>query len=1171
MASSLDQIEADLREAVAPGFRNDLLARGQARSIIWREGALPDDAPNFSALLSYDLLSYGYGLLGQALRLRELGGNQDLARVAFEHAAGAIEAVISKGNPSNRDRGFHRVAAASAYHLGRFSARAYSLLVSHLEDANISSIERALALLILRRLSQLERELVVSRLSGPGTDENIVAFLAERAARADDIDDLGDDDGASHLLDGVDYALADTFMAALAIFLLALERGESQLVEQSTARLQTGLDVCRELNLVPQWWAFRITMHLLGDLWSSSFHHLLPLGPNQPRAQEWAELRELFIAILSSRERAEIELWPSQIEGAARAIDQSDDLVISLPTSAGKTRIAELCILRCLSLGKRVVFISPLRALSAQTEFTLQRTFLPLGKSISTLYGSIGATGFDEDVLRARDIVVGTPEKLDFALRNDPSLIDDVGLIVLDEGHMIGLGEREVRYEVQIQRLLKRADANQRRIVCLSAILPEGDKIDDFVSWLRRDRPGGPVQNDWRPTRLRFGEVTWRGDHARLDVSVGAERPWVEKFLEAKVPPEKKRKKPFPRDQRELCVAAAWRLIEDGQSVLIYCPERRSVDPFAKVIVDLHERGLLPTVLQGAAEQLSIALSIGREWFGPGHPILKSLRLGVAIHHGALPTPFRKEVERLLREGVLRLTVSSPTLAQGLNLSATCILFHSVVRNREPIEASEFKNIIGRAGRAYVDVEGLVLCPMFDNVRSRRHHWEKLTAQAASQEMESGLLRLVITLMQRMLKKLGNANIDQLSDFVLNNASAWDFARLARESDEEAKLEERRWHQHVASLDTAILCLLGDQEISDAEIETKLDEILASSLWDRRIRRRSEDRQRAIKSGLIGRARFVWRHSNPAQRRGYFLAGIGFDTGRQLDRIAAEANRLLVVANGAVLVGDAELAVNAISALAECIFGIQPFVPDPFPADWKAILKTWLLGRPIDEAGVGQNSEILQFIEGGLIYRLPWGMEAVRVRALANQDKFDDGTVLDDFELRVAVPAVETGTLNRSAALLMQAGFSSRLAAIKAVTDAHGDFHGSRELADWLKSDRVEQLTGRWDWPTVETTEMWREFRASYTPTENRIWKKLNATVGTAWKAGASVVAGSALQLADDPARSCTNVLSPDLELVGTLRRRLNPERRGSTLATTGANPDQVELTYYGPDGLFAI
>ena len=109
--------------------------------------------------------------------------------------------------------------------------------------------------------------------------------------------------------------------------------------------------------------------------------------------------------------------------------------------------------------------MTPLRALSAQTETTLRITFGPLGLTISTLYGSVGTSDFAEDVLRDSNIVVATPEKLDFALRNDPGLIDDVGLIVLDEGHMIGLGEREIRYEVQIQRLLKRSDAHKRRVV----------------------------------------------------------------------------------------------------------------------------------------------------------------------------------------------------------------------------------------------------------------------------------------------------------------------------------------------------------------------------------------------------------------------------------------------------------------------------------------------------------------------------------------------------------------------------------------------------------------------------------------------------------------------------------------------------------------------------------
>ena len=166
MASALEQIEADIQAAVAPGFRNQLLARGEARSIIWRDGQLPEDAPNFSPLLSYDLLSYGYSLLGLGLRLRELGGDEDLARLAFENAASALEAVILKGDRRDSDRGFHYVIAAGAYHLGRFSARAYSLLVSNIDRPNMSPIERCLTLFILRRLDDLKSELAISRASG---------------------------------------------------------------------------------------------------------------------------------------------------------------------------------------------------------------------------------------------------------------------------------------------------------------------------------------------------------------------------------------------------------------------------------------------------------------------------------------------------------------------------------------------------------------------------------------------------------------------------------------------------------------------------------------------------------------------------------------------------------------------------------------------------------------------------------------------------------------------------------------------------------------------------------------------------------------------------------------------------------------------------------------------
>ncbi|THG82971.1 DEAD/DEAH box helicase [Pseudomonas sp. A-1] len=1166
MPTTPEAIAADIAEAATAGFRSRLIARGQARAIIWRDGELPPDAPVFAPQLSYDLHSYAYALLGLGLRLREIGGDAALARTAFEQAATALEAVIAKGNPQEVERDFHFIMAAASYHLAHLSARAYSLLAIVEADENFTPTEQVLALLMRRNFSALRANVLEYRASGEGSDARIAADIQTKLDHAEAVDLT--DDGDEFLFDSLDTALNDAFMAAMSLFLLALERGEQTLLDQALERLRTGLSICSELNILPQWWSHRMAVHLLSDLWSNTFHERVPLQPAGGEAADWPRLRELFIALLQRRPKAEVDLWPSQIEAATRAADQSDDLVVSLPTSAGKTRIAELCILRCLAGGKRVVFITPLRALSAQTETTLQRTFGPLGKTISALYGSIGVSGFDKNAIRERDIVVATPEKLDFALRNDSSLLDDVGLLVFDEGHMIGLSEREVRYEVQIQRLLRRPDAHQRRIVCLSAILPDGDQLDDFAGWLRRDHPGGLIKHDWRPTRLRFGEVVWSSLSARLNLRVGDERPWVQRFLVGAVPPnwvppKRRRTKLFPCDQRELCLATAWRLVEDGQTVLIFCPERRSVEPFAGVIVDLHERGALRSLLEADPLVLNTAIALGEEWLGPDSAILKCLRLGVALHHGALPTAYRKEVERLLRDNVLKVTISSPTLAQGLNLSATAVVMHSLHRHGERIETSEFKNVIGRAGRAYVDVEGIVLFPMFDDVAKRRRNWEALINDLGTRNMESGLVQLVIELLSRMHARIGG-DLNQLIEYVVNNATAWTFPEVANETPEDRERALSNWEQHVATLDTAILSLIGENDIPDDGIETALDDILQSSLWHRRLLRRSEEAQQVLKAGLVSRSRHIWSQSTAARRRGYFLAGVGLTTGHALDAIATEANLLLVLANDGILKGEAEVAIDAITSIAERVFAFYPFRPDPMPANWRDILRTWLLGQPLAAIAAGQESETLQFIEGGLVYRLPWAMEAIRVRAAANGDTID-GVLLDDYELGMAVAAVETGTLNRSASILIQAGFNSRLAAIKAVTDTGATFQTSRALQHWLTSATIAVWSSLPDWPTADTKAMWTEFMQSFIPRENHTWTGRRYRAAVAWL-GTPPPPGTPVQIHEWAGQP--HVLSADGTPLGTVQALLNIARAGLVRAKVDQDVSMIDIEYLGPDDL---
>lgn len=1169
MPTTPEAIITAITDASSIGFRGRLIARGQARAMIWRDGVLPPGAPAFSTQLSYDLHSYGYGLLGLGLRLLEMGGDSGPARVAFEQAATALEAVMAKGNHQESDRHFHFVMAAASYHLAHLSARAYSLLSMVGAEENFNAIERALALLMRREINALRDLVLAFRLNGTGSDNSVRNLFLERLGNQN-----ADNDGNDFLLEGLDLAITDNYFGAMAQFLLALDRGERPLVDASIARLRESLAVCSELNLLPQWWTHRVTIQLLLDLWSNTFHERLPREAAGDALGSWPGLRGLMIGSLSRRSKAEIDLWPSQVVAAARAIDESDDLVVSLPTSAGKTRIAELCILRCLAGGRRVIFVTPLRALSAQTETTLQRTFGPLGKTISALYGSIGVSAFDEDTIRERDIVVATPEKLDFALRNDPSLLDDVGLLVFDEGHMIGPNEREVRYEVQIQRLLRRPDANQRRIVCLSAILPDGDQLDDFAAWLRRDRPGGAVKHDWRPTRLRFGEVIWNSPTARLNLRVGEERPFVPVFLTGaapprRVPPRRLRTRLFPDNQQELSLATAWRLVEDGQTVLIYCPERRSVEPFADVIVDLHERGALASLLTADPARLQTAISLGEEWLGAGSNLLKCLRLGVALHHGALPTAYRKEIERLLRDGVLKVTISSPTLAQGLNLSATAIVMHSLYRSGIKIEVSEFKNVIGRAGRAFVDLEGLVLHPIFEDSRGRKHtEWVALIEDLGARELESGLARLVQSLLLRMYARIGG-DVNRLVDYVVNSAEPWTFPEIPNEQPHRRQRAWEEWERNIATLDTAILSLIGEADVPDDGIEGALDAILQSSLWQRRLLRTDDATRNVLRTALLTRSRFIWARSTPTTRRGYFLAGLGLEAGHALDAVAPVANALLVQANAALLVSDAEAAIVAITALAERLFAFYPFTPDPFPENWRDILRTWLQGQSLAETIAGQEGDGLRFIEGGLVYRLPWAMEALRVRALANGDIVGQfGMTLDDYELGLAVPAVETGTMSRPASILIQAGFNSRLAAIKAVNDTGAVFTNQRELREWLQSPVVAVLAARPDWPTTETRAMWLDFAQQFVPRGDRSWAERNYRANAQWY-GVPAPPGAPLYLHHWNGQPL--ILSADGTTLGLLNHPLSPNRRGVVRTTASTEPGVLDVSYLGPNDLWVV
>ena len=1069
---TIDELTTFLTDATVDGILGRLLYRGAAWSLMRENGVLPPNAPPLGATIETDLAEHGFALLRGAMALRAQAGTSDLTSKAFERSANAFEALVRNGDPESPDRGFRRTIAAAAYHLAGFSAVAYSLFNETAGDLNTSPGETAIQHLILRDLGQL-RGFVREWLDNDDhKDEQIAEVLR---GEEPDVDEA------------LSTILNTTICRALAYFDFALETGEAEPIETARALLDAAVSLADNAENVPLWWISNLCRHLIDDLWQHSLHENLPTKPPEGTEEKYPDLRRLFISSLYARKTSEVELWPSQREAARRSTDVTDDLVVALPTSAGKTRVAEIAALMTLSSARRVLIVTPLRALSAQTERSFRKTFAPLGFSVSSLYGASGLSAGDEDALRTREIIIATPEKLDFALRSDPSLIDDVGLIVLDEGHMIGPSEREIRYETLVQRLLRRTDAQSRRIVCLSAILPSGEELDDLTAWIRSDEPGAPVLSDWRPTRQRFGTLTWRGQDALLRLDLNRNGPFIDKFVVQK-PARGKEKLPYPRKTSHLTLFAAWEFAGQGKRTLIFSTQANWVEGFGKQVVDLCKRGYLGSLLEDETP-IARALEVGKEWLGEDHPAVASLKAGVAIHHGRLPSPFLRELETLLSEGVLKVIVASPTLSQGLNLNAAVMLVPYLVRRGEKIKGEEFANVAGRAGRAFVDVEGLIVHVMFDKIKWREREWRELVASAKARTLKSGLIQIVAEILERLARE-GVLERDDAWEYLANAREAWrspaEEAAVAERlaagaeydaddgedeggDDEGETIDEEPLSQIVERLDATVFGLIEALDSDRADLPTLLDEALKGSLWARQIAREDEDIAPLHKKVFEARAELIWKSTTTEARRGHFAMGVGLEAGLAIDAMADELADLLDQADAAALSGDVGELVDALSGLGERLLFMRPFIPDKtnaLPANWKDILRRWVSGD--DVANIGPQN--MRAVEEAFTYRLVWALEAVRTRRMSFG--WSPETVVGG-----AAAAVETGVPQFMMSMLIRAGLPSRRAAMAAIEDAEPAFVTPAEMRAWLESDEITAYTDAGDWPTPDTAALWARFR----------------------------------------------------------------------------------------------
>ena len=226
---------------------------------------------------------------------------------------------------------------------------------------------------------------------------------------------------------------------------------------------------------------------------------------HEPLWERYASLSARGTAANMLDATSRIELWESQRQAlAAGLLDTQSGFSIRMPTSAGKTRIAELAVVNMLVAegGHKAIYVAPFRSLADEVEESLTPILADLGLRVSSVLGGFQVDELESEIIGSADLIVTTPEKLALLTRTSPELLIDVGLVILDEGHVIEDRDRGVGYELLLTKLLRHT-LPEAKVLFISAVI-SSENAADFAEWLCLNRQA-LIESEWRPARQLIG------------------------------------------------------------------------------------------------------------------------------------------------------------------------------------------------------------------------------------------------------------------------------------------------------------------------------------------------------------------------------------------------------------------------------------------------------------------------------------------------------------------------------------------------------------------------------------------------------------------------------------------------------------------------------------------
>jgi len=476
-----------------------------------------------------------------------------------------------------------------------------------------------------------------------------------------------------------------------------------------------------------------------------------------------------FVRSLVSRDRQApfLELLPPQRRALAEEgliATGRRAIVVSLPTSAGKTLIAEFRLLQALDSYESVngwcVYTVPTRALVNQIASRLRRDLGPLGIRVEKVSPALEVDSVEEEILRSSSdspwrVLVSTPEKLDLLLRGGwaTEVNRPLSLVIVDEAHNLGSGVRGLKLELLLATINR--EARDASFLLLTPFVPNAEEV---ASWL------DPLNNqtvelglEWLPNDRVIGlSVLQRGSkpgdssivartidsgasslHSKTDIPLADGRPFGRTWSKLKSP-------------GLLAAATAHEIQGRGATVVLVQRPDHSWS-LAKALAETLE----PLATQSEALQ-AVCLVLAAE-YGENFPLVDLVGKGVGVHHGGIADDIRGMLEILAERDELHYIVATTTLAQGINFPiANVVMATNQYPYGVPMPHEDFWNIAGRAGRADHGQPGVVL--LCAPTPERADALTKYVGQSAT-HLNSTLIGMVT----EAIKKFGSLDLARLS------------------------------------------------------------------------------------------------------------------------------------------------------------------------------------------------------------------------------------------------------------------------------------------------------------------------------------------------------------------------------------------------------------------------